>query len=275
MIQKEMQEYKELLDKNPLSYRAFSLEVRSDKELANYALEKNPFNMWYIGDRLKNDKDYAMNELSKYPTFHLNKLSENLQNDKEMVMFAMKHNATYDLLDLEHTCKRFIDDKEVMDLAVERMNANPLLVDGEKMIGRAMIAGFTGRDKALEEVKITPEIYRLLREEFQKDAEIAMAAISGAPALLTDIHKDLQTPQFYAAVLMTNTKAQEIELPLEMKKEVEKIISNLEKGMEKEQERKAPTSDGKTLKELIAEAKVQATHDKTDRNNSGFDRSER
>lgn len=243
MIQKEMQYYKEMLDKKPLSYMSFPAEARDDRELANYALEKNPFNMWYISDRLKNDKSYAMEVLSTYPTFHLNKLSEKLQNDKEMVMFAMKRNQTYDLADLEHTCQRFSDDKEVMDLAVERLKENPMLVPGELQIARAMIAGYLGKEHAIQAVSDEPALYRLLRGDFKEDSKIALTAIKNQPDLINDVPKNLQNINFYTTAIMAVPQAK-AELSLAQQKEVDAAIEKLNKP---------------SLNAIIAEAKDTAS----------------
>ena len=234
MIRKEVDFYKEQLNKDPSSYRTFPLEARDDRELANYALDKSPFNMWYISERLKNDKTYAMEKLAAYPTFHLNKLGEKLQSDKEMVLFAMKRNQTFDLRDLEHVCKHFINDKEVMEKAMEKMKENPLLVPGEVQIGRAMVvnyqakASYQGKEAAIELVSKEPEMYRLLSTELKQDPKVALAAINEDHSLIREVPKELQNDNFYTGAAIT-IPGVENELPLEMKATVMKMAGIPEK----------------------------------------------
>lgn len=228
MIRQEIDNYKEQLDKNPSSYKDFPQDAKIEREITNYALEKNPFNMWYLPDRFKNDKDYAMYTLAQYPTFHLNKLGEKLQSDKEMVMFAMKHNQTFDLRDLEHVCKHFINDKEVVDKAMEKLKENPLVVPGEVKIGRAMVVSYQGKEQAIEAVKSDPEMYRLLSGELKENSEVAMAAIRRAPYLINEVPQNLQNERFYTAAAMAipGVKA---ELPLEIRR----TAQNMEQEMQR------------------------------------------
>ena len=209
MIRTEIDSYKEQLDRNPQAYRSFPEEAKNEREITKYALDKDPFNMWYLPDRMKNNKDYAMETLSTYPTFHMNKLGEKLQGDKEMVLFAMKRNQTFGLRDLEQVCKHFIQDKEVMDKAMEKLRENPLLVAGEITMGRAMVINHLGIDKAIEAVKAEPEMYRLLSQEHKENPEVAFAAIKYAPYLVNEVPKELQNASFYTTAMMTipETKA--------------------------------------------------------------------
>lgn len=202
MTHEEIKYFKELIDKNPSTYMCFTDEAKNEKEITNYALDKNPFNMWYLSPQLKDDREYARTKLSTYPTFHLNKLSPRLQTDKDMVMFAMRHNSTFDLRDLEHTCTYFINDKDVMARAEQSLQANPYLVPGEMKMARAMIANFAGKDKAIEEVSKDPEVYRLLKKEFKEDKDIAIAAIDKDPSLINEIPKSLQNVNFYVAAVL-------------------------------------------------------------------------
>lgn len=249
MIRKDIDNYKEQLAKNPSSYKDFPQEAKNEREITNYALEQSPFNMWYLPDRLKNDKEYAIYTLSTYPTFHLNKLEENLQSDREVVLFAMKRNQTFDLRDLEHVCKRFINDKEVMDKAMEKLRENPLVVPGEVTIGRAMVINHQGKEQALEAVSREPDLYRLLSKELKEDSQVAMAAIRRAPYLINEVPHNLQNERFYTAAAMTipGVKA---ELPLEKRRQTEKVESKV-------------TTTKRTFDEAVKWAKKQKEETRT------------
>lgn len=262
MIRKEIDQYKEQLDKNPRAYQSFPEEAKDEKEITNYALTKDPFNMWYMNDRLKNDKDYAIHTLSTYPTFHLNKLGPKLQKDREVVLFAMKQNRTFGLRDLGHVCKYFIDDKEVMDKAMEKLRENPLIVPGEVKLGEAMVANFMGREKAIEEIQKDPEIYRLLSAELKQDPKVAMAAIQQENYLINEIPKELQNTNFYTAAVMS-IRGVEQELPLRVRAEVKQQVERLSKPCD--------------LREALRRAKEQCTSKETHTEKSGreFDRCDR
>ena len=201
MIKAEIEQYKEQLDKNPQVYKSFPEEAKNEKEITNYALDKDPFNMWYLSDRLKNDKDYAIYTLSTYPTFHMNKLGEKLQGDKEMVSFAMSRNQTFGLRDLEQVCKYFANDKGMINKAMEKLQENPLIVAGEVTIGRAIVANYQGKEAALEMVSKEPIMYRFLSEELRRDQDIALTAVKKEPMLMNEISKAAKTSEFYDAYL--------------------------------------------------------------------------
>lgn len=221
MVTKEFEEYKAQIDNNPLAFRKFPVEARDDRELVKYALDANSFNMWYLSDRLKNDKDYAKDFLSQYPTFHMNKLGEKLQKDEEMVLFAIKRNATFDLRDLEQVCKYFIDNKMVMEHAMEKLQENPMITPGEITMGEAMVASLEGKQASLELVDKKPEAYRLLSEQMKRDADIALMAIDGAPYLINEIPKELQNAQFYEKAV-AKIPAARAEMDIEAVREMEK-----------------------------------------------------
>ena len=206
MIKTEIEQYKNQLDKNPQAYKNFPVEVKNEKEITKYALDKDPFNMWYLSDRLKNDKDYAMNTLSTYPTFHMNKLGEKLQGDREMVSFAMSRNQTFGLRDLEQVCKYFAQDKAMLNKAMEKLRENPLIVPGEVTFGRAIVVNYQGKEAAMELVDKEPKMYRFLSEELRKDPDIALAAVKGEPLLMNELPKEVKTEGFLDAYLDATLK---------------------------------------------------------------------
>ena len=228
MIKEQTEWYKEQIDRDALSFRAFPEEARRDRELVKYALDKSPFNMWYISDFLKNDKSYAMTVLAEYPTFHMNKLSPQLQSDPEMVLFAMKRNQTFDLMDLENVCKNFAHNQQIMDQAFEKLQENPLMAKGEIRIGQAMMASYMGKDKVMNLVRENPESYRLLSAEMKEDPQIALEAIKRAPYLVNEVPASLQTTPFRTAVVMS-VPAAENELSLRHRREVLECKENLQK----------------------------------------------
>ena len=221
MLTTEMIQYKAQIDQDSLSFRKFPLEARDDRELVKYALDANSFNMWYLSDRLKNDKEYAKDVLAQYPTFHMNKLGEKLQGDEEMVRFALKRNETFDLRDLEQVCKYFIDNKELVGLAMEKLQENPMITPGEITMGKAMIASLEGKEASLELVDKQPDAYRLLSAEMKQKPDVALKAINGAPYLINEVPKELQNVKFYEQATRETPEARTV-LPLEVTRELSK-----------------------------------------------------
>ena len=127
--------------------------LKNDKELAIYAMEQNPFNMWHIGENLKNDKEFVLEELTKFPTFHIDKVSDNLKLDADVVKASMEHNTNFRETDLAHVLKNFPDNKELVEASIQKFNRNGYLHDDMRAEGNAMIDKYRESQKAQEPQK--------------------------------------------------------------------------------------------------------------------------
>lgn len=227
----EIEQYKKILETKPQEYRNFPEEARNSKQITIAALDKDMFNMWYIGNKLKDNADFVKEHLSKYPTFQLNKVSPRLQKDKEMVEYAMGFKKTFGLRDLEHICKHFSDDREFVNKALDKLisdsglkpmeiNEDTILpeslydesvlqersgiVAGEIAVGKAMIANYSGVDRAIEMVQDDPNVYRLLNFELQSNKEVIFAAIKKEPYLINALPNTFQNKEFYMEAFKQN-----------------------------------------------------------------------
>lgn len=227
----EIEQYKKILETKPQEYRKFPEEARNSKQIAITALDKDPFNMWYIGNKLKDNADFVKEHLSKYPTFQLNKVSPRLQKNKEMVEYAMGFKKTFGLRDLEHICKHFSDDREFVNKALAKMisdsglmpaeiNEDTILpesvydesqlqprsgiVAGEIAVGKAMIANYSGVDRAIEMIQDDPNVYRLLNFELQSNEEVIFTALQKEPYLINALPNMFQNKGFYMEAFRQN-----------------------------------------------------------------------
>lgn len=146
-FQKERSDiYNKLESGEYVNLRSLSDRLRNDELLVMAVLDHNPFQMWDIGDKLKDDKQFVLEELTRYSSFSLNKVSDRLKLDVDVVKVAMEQNGNFTKEDLAHILNNFADNKELVDTAIEKFNNNGYLDNKEKEAGKALIAQYTEKE---------------------------------------------------------------------------------------------------------------------------------
>ena len=234
------------ISKNPKQFRYLDIDKRNNKKIIESAIESDRSILLYIGNQIKEDREYLKDILIRYPDaiIYLKKY----KNDEEFVRIALAANGYL----LDCVDDKYKQEEEFVLLALESCKDRMVLYDvpikilyKREFIKKAilidpLVIGITSSENMDDEelamlaVKGNGFAIRSISSRLQKDKRIALEAIKQNICVKYYILKELyDDPDFCAEVEKIEKKH---ELEIIKAQEVEKLSENVEADKKTEAE---------------------------------------
>jgi hypothetical protein len=147
-------------------------KIYNNKQFIMYLVDYNPHNLRYASNELQDDEEIVMLALKKSRYIDILKyVSKNLQNNKNIILFAVQING----INLKYASKELQNDKEIVITAIQN-NLSALQYASKEL----------QNDKKIIMIVISINVYLLqfVSEEFKNDKEIVTFAVKKSGCVL-------------------------------------------------------------------------------------------